>query len=45
MVSLHYQEGIPVVFVRNMYFDEAKGDQLGKQFLSYAEQLKNKHAS
>lgn len=41
MVSLHYQEGIPVVFVRNMYFDEAKGDQLGKQFLSYAEQLKN----
>lgn len=40
-VELHYNQGIPVLFVRNMGFDEAKGDEIGKEFLKYAEILKN----
>lgn len=39
-IELHDTNGIPVLFVRNMGFDEARGDELGKAFLQYAEQLK-----
>lgn len=41
MVELHENQGIPVLFVRNMGFDEAQNDKIGKEFLSYAKQLKD----
>lgn len=41
MIDVHYNQGIPVLFVRNMGFDEAKGDELGKAFLAYAERFKD----
>lgn len=40
-VALHENQGIPVLFVQNMGFDEAKDDIIGKEFLSYAEKLKD----
>ncbi len=43
-IELHHTNGIPVLFVRNMGFDEAQDDKLGKAFLQYAEQLKNEPA-
>lgn len=39
-VALRYKEGIPVVFSRNMYFDQAPGGEDGQKFLCYAEQLR-----
>lgn len=39
-VQLHENQGIPVLFVRSMGFDEAKDDETGQQFLSYAQQFK-----
>lgn len=41
MVDLHYNEDVPVLFVRNMGFDEAIDDVMGRQFLDYADQLKD----
>lgn len=41
VVDLHYNQGIPVIFARNMYFDEATGDEWGRKFLDYAEAVKN----
>ena len=40
-VDLQYSGDIPVLFARNMGFDEANGDTTGKEFLSYAEQLRD----
>lgn len=40
-VDLQYTRDIPVIFARNMGFDEADGDTIGKEFLSYAEQLRD----
>lgn len=40
-VELHENQGIPVLFVRNMGFHEAQNDRIGKEFLSYARQLKD----
>lgn len=34
-------EGVPLLFVRNMGFDEAKGDTVGAEFLAYLEQAKD----
>lgn len=43
-VDLQYNQGVPVLFVRNMGFDEAIDDELGRRFLEYAAELKDEPA-
>lgn len=43
-VDLQYNQGVPVLFVRNMGFDEAVDDELGRRFLEYAAELKDEPA-
>ena len=38
-VEMRDRQGIPVLFARNMYFDQAPGGEDGQVFLDYAEQL------
>lgn len=40
-VELHENQGIPVLYARNMGFDEAADDELGKAFLGYGEKLRD----
>ena len=39
-VEMRDRQGIPVLFARNMYFDQAPGGEDGQAFLYYAEQLR-----
>lgn len=44
-VEMRNRQGIPVLFARNMYFDQAPGGEDGQAFLNYAKQLKESPVS
>lgn len=41
IIACHENQGVPVIFARNMYNSEPKSDVFGKKFINYAEKYRN----